>query len=88
MKIIKQSAFNFLDEIAINNNREWFLENKERYLWIKKELETFSAHWFGELNKFDESLRAYDEKPYIYIVFIVMQDLQKGGHTKKIMEYL
>jgi uncharacterized protein (DUF2461 family) len=32
MKIIKQSAFNFLEEIAVNNNREWFLENKERYL--------------------------------------------------------
>jgi uncharacterized protein (DUF2461 family) len=32
MKIIRESAFNFLKEIVVNNNREWFLENKERYL--------------------------------------------------------
>jgi uncharacterized protein (DUF2461 family) len=32
MNTIKKSALLFLNEIAENNNREWFLENKERYL--------------------------------------------------------
>lgn len=69
MKIIRESSFNFLKEIAVNNNREWFLENKERYLWIKKEIETFSAHWFWELNKFDESLQTPGEKPYMFRIY-------------------
>jgi len=46
MKLINTSAFKFIEELKDNNNREWFLENKPRYLAIKKELEVFSMHWF------------------------------------------
>jgi uncharacterized protein (DUF2461 family) len=46
MKQINKSVFDFLKEIKQNNNREWFAENKERYLNIKKDIEYFSAHLF------------------------------------------
>lgn len=66
MKHISKQAFSFLHEIKQNNNREWFLENKPRYLIIKQELELFAAHWFWELNRFDLSLQTYGEKPYLF----------------------
>jgi uncharacterized protein (DUF2461 family) len=46
MKKINKSVFKFLEEIKENNNREWFTENKPRYLDIKKDIEHFSAHLF------------------------------------------
>lgn len=69
MKNIKKSHIKFLEEIKENNNREWFAENKQRYLWIKKEIEIFSAHWFWSLNQFDESLQNPWEKPYMFRIY-------------------
>jgi uncharacterized protein (DUF2461 family) len=46
MKQIKKNALEFLDELKYNNNRERFLENKQRYLTIKKDLENFNDSWF------------------------------------------
>jgi uncharacterized protein (TIGR02453 family) len=69
MKKISQKAFNFLEEIKQNNNKDWFLKNKPRYLEIKKEIELFAAHWFGELNRFDQTLQNYGEKPYMFRIY-------------------
>ena len=69
MKIINKSAFDFLEDIKANNNREWFTENKDRYLNIKKDIEHFSAHLFWALNKFDESLQTPGEKPYFFRIY-------------------
>lgn len=43
---INKSILNFLEEIKENNNREWFTENKPRYLELKEDIEHFVAHWF------------------------------------------
>lgn len=69
MKTISQKSLDFLLEIKQNNNREWFQANKERYLIIKKEIEDFSAHWFWELNWFDESLQEMGTKPYMFRIY-------------------
>jgi len=69
MKKINKSVFKFLEEIKENNNREWFTENKPRYLDIKKDIEHFSAHLFWELNKFDTSLQTPGEKPYLFRIY-------------------
>lgn len=69
MKIINKSVFTFLEEIKENNNREWFAENKPRYLNIKIDIEHFMAHWFWELNRFDTSLQTPGEKPYLFRIY-------------------
>lgn len=69
MKKINKNVFDFLEDIKQNNNREWFTENKSRYLDIKKDIEHFSAHLFWELNTFDTSLQNPGEKPYFFRIY-------------------
>ncbi|MCP4523623.1 MAG: DUF2461 domain-containing protein [Candidatus Gracilibacteria bacterium] len=69
MKKISQNAFTFLEELKENNNREWFHEHKPRYLNIKKDLELFSQHWLGALQKIDTSLQSVDCKPYLFRIY-------------------
>jgi len=66
---IKNTHFDFLNELKENNNREWFNENKERYLVIKKEIELFWNHLFWELNSFDEFLQNPWEKSYMFRIY-------------------
>lgn len=69
MKHINTSVFTFLKEIAANNNREWFAENKQRYLDIKKQLEIFAAHWHSQVRNIDESVAGVDCKPYFFRIY-------------------
>lgn len=66
MKYISKKSFYFLHKLKQNNNRDWFNENKQEYLDIKKELQIFAAHVFGALNNFDSSLQTPGEKPYLF----------------------
>ncbi len=69
MKTINKKALSFLNEIKNNNNREWFLENKDRYLIIKKELEAFANQWYLKLNQFDESIQNMESEPYMFRIY-------------------
>ncbi len=67
--IITPSTFQFLKDIKKNNNREWFLKNKDRYLKMKEELEDFAEVWHHNIVKFDESLRSPHEKGYVFRIY-------------------
>lgn len=54
MSSIKQSHFDFLKELASNNNREWFAGNKERYDDIRGEVKDFFERIYAEVMKSDE----------------------------------
>jgi len=41
MSTIQKSTFSFLKDIAKHNNREWFTENKQRYVDAKENTEAF-----------------------------------------------
>lgn len=53
MTRVQQSTFNFLKDIEKNNNREWFTENKPRYVEEQKKLHTFYAALEEKLNEHD-----------------------------------
>lgn len=53
--MLQKTTFNFLREIAENNNREWFAENKERYEAVKLDL-------FGLISPLIESLSSIDSR--------------------------
>lgn len=38
-----KEVFEFLKELRLNNNREWFNANKERYLRVKKTIDEFTS---------------------------------------------
>lgn len=47
----------FLEDLAANNNREWFQENKKRYeKEVKKPFEAFTARVLNEIGTFDTPL--------------------------------
>ena len=69
MSPITKATLKFFKEIKQNNNREWFLKHKDRYLDVKKELETFAETWHHHIMAFDESLRSPDEKGYVFRIY-------------------
>ncbi len=51
---VRPSAMMFLSNLKKNNNREWFLKNKEEYLTELSRIELFAQHLLNELKKEDE----------------------------------
>lgn len=50
---LPKSAFDFLGELAENNNRLWFADNKERYLSESGNVAVFADSLLQELNRHD-----------------------------------
>ena len=48
-----QTIFEFLKELKLNNNREWFNANKERWLDVKQRAEEIAFRLIAEVAKFD-----------------------------------
>lgn len=67
--MISADTFSFLKDIEQNNNRDWFQDNKERYLDAKKELEEFAEKWLIESRPVDASLCSPDVKPYVFRIY-------------------
>ncbi len=65
MAQISRETFQFLEEIQVNNNREWFAQNKERYQQIQSELREFGEALLQGAMAFDASLRD-EPKPYLF----------------------
>ncbi len=68
MTYFTKKTFRFLEDIKLNNNRDWFVENKPRYEAARKELKKFADDLMDRLALFDESLRDA-ETPYIFRIY-------------------
>ena len=66
MKKIYISIFEFLKELNINNKREWFDENRNRYKIIRKQLVEFTEELILMMAPFDSALIDNEVKPYIF----------------------
>ena len=51
-----QNILRFLQELAENNNREWFQANKNTYTNCKKDFEHFVAQWIERMAELDPQL--------------------------------
>lgn len=47
-----KQTLKFLKELAENNNREWFNDNRDRYLTVKESCETFTARLIAAISEF------------------------------------
>lgn len=52
--IIKKSTLQFLNNLASNNNRQWFQSNKQVYEAAHENMIAFADHLLIEMNKHDE----------------------------------
>jgi uncharacterized protein (TIGR02453 family) len=69
---IENSTLKFLSEIAENNNRDWFQENKQFYLQVQENMHSFINALIFEMNKHDQ-LENRSAKKSLYRIYSDMR---------------
>ncbi|PKP20573.1 MAG: TIGR02453 family protein [Bacteroidetes bacterium HGW-Bacteroidetes-19] len=69
MNKIEQYTLDFLQDLANNNNREWFNANKPRYEKAKKNFELFAQDLLTHLQSIDGSLASIELKQCLYRIY-------------------
>lgn len=59
----------FLRELRDNNNREWFVANKEKYAALKSDFEAFTGILIDKIALFDEEIRGVEVKDCVYRIY-------------------
>ena len=60
------SILEFLKDIAVHNNREWFSENKDRYEHVRDLFENMVQQVISRISLFDDSVRHLQVKDCTY----------------------
>jgi uncharacterized protein (TIGR02453 family) len=60
--MLSKDSLQFLDDLKVNNNRDWFLENKKRYELFKKDYHQLVAHFLDAMKPLDSSLEFLEVK--------------------------
>jgi uncharacterized protein (TIGR02453 family) len=66
MEQIKQSTLDFLSELKIHNEREWFIKNRKRYDDAKSNFESFVQAVINRMSEYDPILRGLEAKNCTY----------------------
>ena len=67
--VIKNSTLLFLKNLHKNNNRDWFNENKDRYLSANANVVDFVETLIGEIGEFDEEILRTDAKKALFRIY-------------------
>ena len=67
MKI--KEVLDFTNDISVNNNRTWFMENKSRYEVVKACFEDFVGNLISRISEFDESVSFLTPKDCTYRIY-------------------
>ena len=70
---IKKDTLRFLQDLKRNNNREWFNDNKDKYVSANENFIQFVQSLINEIAKFDDSVAGLDAK---YCVFRIYRDIR------------
>lgn len=63
------NVLDFLAQLKLNNNREWFLENKKWYETSKKEIENFVTGMIATISAIDPSVQTPAMKDCMFRIF-------------------
>jgi uncharacterized protein (TIGR02453 family) len=64
-----ENILRFLNELKINNNREWFAENKKWYDTVRTDFENMSKSLILEIAKFDEEIKHVEVKDCLFRIY-------------------
>lgn len=64
--MISEQTLSFLRDLKINNNRDWFLDNKKRYELVKKEYYQFTSDLLEVMKSKDPSLESLEVKDCVF----------------------
>ncbi len=66
MVTIQKSTVTFLSDLKKNNEKEWFNNNRSRYIEAKTNFESFVQAVIDEITKFDPILKGLEAKTCMY----------------------
>ncbi len=66
MEPIKKTTLDFLTAIKCNNNRDWFMANRQLYLEAKDNFDSFVQEIINEIIRFDPILKGLEAKSCVY----------------------
>lgn len=66
---IHKSTFDFLKNLEKNNNRDWFNENKEKYVEANQNVLDFVTELLEKMGSFDESILKLDPKKTLFRIY-------------------
>ncbi len=69
MNMATQNILKFISELKINNNREWFAQNKTWYEQVKGEFEQLSKQLIVEIAKFDDEIKTVEAKDCVFRIY-------------------
>lgn len=69
MKTIYPDTLHFLSALQINNNREWFNDNKNLYLQAKDNVENVMNEIISGISEFDSSVERLEAKNCIFRIY-------------------
>jgi uncharacterized protein (TIGR02453 family) len=64
--MISTETFRFLQQLKLNNNREWFDKNRPVYIRLRKDFEDFITLVIGEVGKFDRDASQTTAKASVF----------------------
>jgi len=64
-----ENTLQFLKELKINNNREWFAANKAWYEEVRVDFEKMCKELILEISKFDEEIKHVEVKDCIFRIY-------------------
>lgn len=67
--MLKQDSLLFLEELNQNNHKEWFTENKPRFIELSKNFREFVQNLIEGIAQFDESVEKQDAKNCIFRIY-------------------
>jgi len=59
----------FLTDLKVNNNREWFAENKARYDQVRLQFEQMCKELITEISAFDEEIKHVEAKECVFRIY-------------------
>lgn len=66
---IDKNTLQFLKDLAQNNNREWFTENKNHYIKAQENVLHFVEGLIHEIGKFDPEIQKLDPKKALFRIY-------------------
>lgn len=67
--MIVEETFQFLNDLAANNNREWFNENKAAFKNAQDNVTAFVGSLIGEVSKFDRDVAGIDPASCVFRIY-------------------
>ena len=64
-----EEVLEFLKELTLNNNKEWFDRNKERYLKVKELIDSFTQELLNGISEFDGPAKFLNVKDCTYRIY-------------------